>query len=92
MGTIRGMASRLRALGLVVATIALVGLTTPHAAIAQVVDIPPANDDLAPADNWTYKLMAALAALAAVVLLATAVGYVAKARGFKANAKRGGSK
>ena len=86
------LVSRLGALGLVLATLTLVGLVAPEAALAQVVDIPPASDELAPADNWTYKLMAALAALAALVLLATAVGYVVKARGFKANAKRGGSK
>ena len=30
--------------------------------------------------------------VAVVLLLATVVGYVVKARGFKANAKRGGSK
>ncbi|HVE63373.1 MAG TPA: hypothetical protein VNB94_06190 [Mycobacteriales bacterium] len=86
------MASRPRALAAAVVTLVLVGLVAPQSALAQVVDIPPPQNDLAPADNWTYKLMGALAALAAVVLLATVVGYVVKARGFKANAKRGGTK
>lgn len=86
------MAIRLSALAAALTTFVLVGLVAPGSALAQVVDIPPASDDLAPADNWTYLLMTALAALGAVVLLATLVGYVVKARGFKANAKRGGAK
>ncbi len=92
MGTIQTMASRLRPLAVAVTSLVLIGLIAPQAAFAQVVDIPPSQEDLTPADNWTYKLMAALAALAVFVLLATVVGYVVKARGFKANAKRGGSK
>ena len=83
---------RLRALGGLVATLLLIGALAPQSALAQIVDIPPAKDELAPADNWTYKMMAALAVLAGVLLLATLLGYVVKARGFKANAKRGGSK
>lgn len=85
------MSARLRALAVLVATVAL-ALAAPGVALAQVVDIPPPTEDLGPADNWTYKLMAALAALAGVLLLATLVGYVVKAREFKANAKRGGTK
>jgi len=86
------MSSQLRALGGLLGTLLLVGVLAPQSALAQVVDIPPSNDDLGTADNWTFKLMAALAALAVVALLGTLVGYVVKARGFKANAKRGGSK
>lgn len=86
------MASRLRGYGVAVVTIVLLGFAAPQSALAQVVDIPPPSEDLAPADNWTFLLMAALAAGAGVLLLATVVGYVVKARGFKANAKRGGSK
>ncbi|HVF19617.1 MAG TPA: hypothetical protein VNA14_05185 [Mycobacteriales bacterium] len=86
------MPSRLRALGGLVGTLLLLGALAPQVALAQIVDIPPGSDDLGAADNWTYKLMAALALGAVLLLLATVVGYVVKARGFKANAKRGGSK
>lgn len=85
------MSARLRALGVLLATLAL-AVAAPRTALAQVVAIPPPAEELGPADNWTYKLMWALAALAAVLLLATMVGYVAKARDFKANTKRGGTK
>ena len=86
------MPSRIRALAGLLTTLVLVGVITPQAALAQVVDIPPSREELAPADNWTYKLMLALAAGALLLLLATVVGYVVKAREFKANARRGGSK
>ena len=86
------MTSRVRALGALVGTVVLLGALAPQAARAQVVDIPPPTEELGAADNWTYKLMAALAAGAVLLLVATVVGYVVKARGFKANAKRGGSK
>ncbi|HVE99689.1 MAG TPA: hypothetical protein VNA12_10975 [Mycobacteriales bacterium] len=85
------MSARPRALGVLLLTIAVAALA-PRAALAQVVDIPPPAEELGAADNWTYKMMMALAALAALLLLASLVGYVVKARGFKANAKRGGSK
>jgi len=86
------MPSRLGALGGLVGTMVLLGALSPQSALAQVVDIPPPTEDLGPADNWTYLMMGALTALAVLLLLATFVGYVVKARGFKANAKRGGSK
>lgn len=85
------MSARVRALGLLLGSVVLV-LAAPRAALAQVVDIPPPADELGAAENWTYKLMWALAVGAAVLLLATVVGYVAKSREFKANTKRGGTK
>ncbi len=86
------MRTRLRALTGLLTALVLAGVLSPQAALAQVVDIPPTREELAPADNWTYKLMLALAAGAVLLLLLTLVGYVVKARDFKANAKRGGSK
>ena len=85
------MSARPRALAVTLAAIAL-AIGAPGTALAQVVDIPPPAEELGAADNWTYKMMWALAVLAALLLVATMVGYVAKAREFKANAKRGGSK
>ena len=61
-------------------------------ASAQVVDPPPPADEVGYTDNWTYVVMPLLgwAALAFTALIA--VGYVLKAREFKANQRRGGSK
>ena len=70
-------------------TTLLLGLS--GAAYAQP-DIPPNHHDLLNGKPWTYVfgkmiLAAALALVAAVVL-----GYLVKARDFRANQKRGGSK
>lgn len=55
-------------------------------------DIPPNHHDILNGKPWTYVfarmiLVAALALVAVVVL-----GYLVKAREFRANQKRGGSK
>lgn len=88
----RSYPSRVTALTGLVVTLVLVGSLSSPAALAQVVDIPPGSEELGTSDNWTFKLMAALAALSLLVLLGTVAGYVVKARGFKDNAKRGGAK
>ena len=74
----------------VLALISLV-LLAP-AASAQVVELPDPQSKIGERDNWTFVATKGLMAIAAVVLIATAVGYVVKSREFRANAKRGGSK
>lgn len=53
---------------------------------------PPTQKDLKPPHPWTYLVMESLALLAAVVLVAVALGYLVKARDFRANQRRGGAK
>ena len=76
-----------RALTLLATTLLLL----PGKAYAQP-NIPPGHRDLGNGRPWTYVfgkmiLAAGLALLVGLVLL-----YLVKARGFRANAKRGGSK
>ena len=75
---------------LALAVISLV-LLAPVAS-AQVVDLPDPKSKIGERDNWTFVAIKGLMALAVLVLVATAVGYVVKSREFRANTKRGGSK
>jgi heme/copper-type cytochrome/quinol oxidase subunit 2 len=84
------MTPRRTAQALVVALVSL--LLLAPAASAQIVDIPEPKNKIGERDNWTFLATKGLMAIAALVLVATAVGYVVKSREFRANAKRGGSK
>jgi hypothetical protein len=69
----------------------VVGLGAP-AAHAQVVDIPEPTSKIGEVDNWSFDVVPVLLGAAVLLVVATAVGYVVKAREFKANQRRGGSK
>lgn len=79
-------AARLTAL--LVATLLLAGAPIAHAQPAP----PPPVPELEPPHPWTYQVMEALALLAGITVLALAVGYLVKAREFRMNQRRGGSK
>ena len=76
-----------RALTLIAATLLLL----PGTAFAQP-DIPPGRRDLSNGRPWTYQFAKMILAAALLMTVALVVGYLVKARGFRANAKRGGSK
>ncbi len=76
----------------VTALVATMLLVAPASAMAQLVDPPPTRDELEPGKPWSYQMMTALLYLAVLTTVAVAIGYIAKARAFGANQRRGGSK
>ncbi len=53
---------------------------------------PPPVDQLSPERPWTYLMGKALLAMGVLLLVAVVLGYLVKAREFRANVRRGGSK
>ena len=67
-------------------------LVSPATALAQIVDNPPPANELEYDGSWTPVMPKALVPVGALIVVGLIVGYVVKAREFKANARRGGSK
>ena len=55
-------------------------------------DIPPNHHDLLNGKPWTYVFGKMILALALAMVVAVVLGYLVKARDFRANQRRGGSK
>ncbi len=53
---------------------------------------PPTVKDLSPASPWTYVMGMGVVVLAVLLLAGLVLGYLVKAREFRANLRRGGSK
>lgn len=82
--------ARRRVLALLVTSLVLTALG--GSAHAQGLDLPPPNEELGYADSWVKYMPEALMLFSGLIVVAMVVGYVAKAREFKANQKRGGAK
>lgn len=55
-------------------------------------DIPPSHKDLENGRPWTYQFGKMVLALALLMVVALVLGYLVKARDFRANQRRGGAK
>jgi H+/gluconate symporter-like permease len=66
-------------------------LALPGVASAQA-ELPPPISDIKNGKPWTYQFGKMILAAALALLAAIVVGYLVKARDFRTNQRRGGSK